>query len=978
MAINKIPNYWYFNKAPSAETDDNSREIVQNLPATENLFLESEETQQNQSDDWNFQFDVSYFFTLIPCYQNGEAKITSQAFAVIDSHLTTQPDVLESEPIPFTHETPKADVIIGNFDRVNPKDLLLYQANDTISLDDINVSSVKEYKTLWKDKTSFFTKSQTCNLLNIQGKEQIVTVLLSGTQIGLDVYYFNNGQKVEWGASSLFDHGIGFSNIVAFDISVSEVLPNKTIEVVVIVSKSQNIQHTQPTSFQTNLIKLVINVSSKTFSLAANQKLVGFTPPSYFLLTNMVNQVYQSNSLVYLSYMSAENTLTIAVFQWDSTIYKQIWKDDYQISVPRYWYSYNAPLFYKNGNIFYFVHIFQGGHSSWPFYVEIYIQQNDGTLSKSKSIPFSNSELNPVTNFWGGIYTQDSLYLLQTSHIYKGDERYNLIVLYQVDEKNNKVNLLSTTPTYLNAFGLPMIAISNYNINAQPPKLTTLTESLQAVAILDAPPIFSLIDYSNGANYPSMTYSFEQQHSSTKNVETKTERSKSDSLGAGLEFFDALKIGGDINKKIEDSSGQAHVSEFGLIKNTEITSVLQDMVVFLGITFNIYEYPIAIAGKPSGYFLFVMPASEPHLIINTGQLMFRKTSHQIGNLLSYPTMKPTDVYQVLYTNEFSINANESFISTLNYSDLQTSSSSITTTTTVSKSLSLGIEFPIVEHVAGSINAKLEDSYTVNDINISSFTIENSFTLKIQIQKLLEHDANKYFSVQPYFYIDNSNILRCSYRVDVPTGGSSAPTYWKDYYKYPDFGMVMPFHTDPFKNDSKYLISFDIETKPSNLIKDLKELDISVTVHNWSLVSGLNVAVGFYYMKEFKRNPSKDELVEIGRQTLELIRPRESQVASIKWENPYLVPVINAVPIYVVIDPDNVQTEMSRDNNFAQMNYPISSLKDGTGIRQFLSENAVDGYLGENQGDFNVEKTGDSNKREKLFCPLRNQKAGKNY
>lgn len=976
MAINKIPDYWYFNKAPSAETDDNSREIVQNLPATENLFLESEETQQNQSDDWNFQFNVGYLFTLIPYKQSSNVQITSQSFAVIDGKLTTQLDVLNSDSIPFSYyETPKMDAIIGNFDISNPKELVLYQTNGTISLDEINVSSVKEYKTLYKDKTNFFTKSQTCNLLNIQGKEQIVTVLLSETQIVLDVYYFNNGQKVEWGTSPRFDHGIDFSKIAAFNISVSEVLPNKTIEVVVIVSNAFGGIHT-------NLIRLVIDVSSKTFSLVANQKLADFIPDKGFLSSNMNHQIYQLNDFVYLSYMSANRTLTVAALQWDSTIYRQVWKDDFQMVLPDYLYIYPGSLLYKRDNVFYFVHTFENGNDKWPIYVEIYEKQTDGTLKKSKSITFYNPELNLVNNHWGGIYTQNSLILIQTSASKTGTgtgtHLVPTIVYYQVDENRNKVNLLSTIPASERAVGAPIIALSNYDIIAQPPKLTSLTENLQAVAILDAPPISSLIDYPNVEDYPSMTYSFEQQHSSTKNVETKTERSKSNSFGAGLKFFDALKIGGDINKKIEESSGQAHAREFGLIQNTEITSVLQDITVFFGITFNIYEYPITIAGKVSGYFLFVMPASKPHLIIQTGQLMFRKTSHQIGNLLSYPTLEPIDAYQMLYTNEFSINANESFISTLNYSDLQTSSSSITTTTTLSKSLSLGIEFPIVEHVAGSINAKLEDSYTVNDINISSFTIENSFTLKIQIQKLLEHDANKYFSVQPYFYIDNSNILRCSYRVDVPTGGSSAPTYWKDYYKYPDFGMVMPFHTDPFKNDSKYLISFDIETKPSNLIKDLKELDISVTVHNWSLVSGLNVAVGFYYMKEFKRNPSKDELVEIGRQTLELIRPRESQVASIKWENPYLVPVINAVPIYVVIDPDNVQTEMSRDNNFAQMNYPISSLKDGTGIRQFLSENAVDGYLGENQGDFNVEKTGDSNKREKLFCPLRNQKAGKNY
>jgi hypothetical protein len=942
LTINKIPNHWHFDRIAAPAADKDSCGQVQNLPAGENLSPGKEKARQNLSDEWNFQFDVDYFFTMIPYYQSSGAKslITSQAFAVIDDQLTTQPDVLNSDLIPYAYETPKADSVTGNFDTANPKDLVLYQANDTISLDEINVSSVKEYRTLYTDTTDFFTRSRACDLLKIPGKEQIVTVLLSGTQIGLDVYSFNNGQKAEWGTSPLFEHGIGFSNIAAFDISVSEVLPDNTVEVAAIVSKYQYHGNIAPTGFQTNLIKLVIDVASRTFSLAVNQKLAGFQTAQYFLPTNMEQHIYQSNGFVYLNYMSAENTLTIAALKWDSTAYKQVWKDDYQISLPGFWYTYQAPLLYKNGKVFYFVHVFQNGNATWPFYVEIYQQQDDGTLSKSKTISFSNSNLNPIMNFWGGIYIRDSLYLMQTTM--KNGSGANLdptLIFYQVDEANNKVNVLSVIPTSMMASGEPIMALSNYNIKAQPPRITSLTESLQAVAILDSPPVSSLIDYSNGADYPSLTYLFQQQQSSTKNVETKTDRSQSDSLGAGLKFFGA-KIGGSISKKITESSDETHVSQFKLTQNTQITSQVQDMTVFLGITFDIYEYPITIGGKPSGYFLFVVPSSEPHLIINTGQLMFRKTSHQTGNLLSYPSQEPADVQQMLYTNEFNVNADESFIFTLDYSALHTSGSSTTTTTTVNKSLSVDIEFPIIKSVAGSINAKLEGSYTDTEINISSFTIENSFELKVRIQKLLEHDANKYFSIQPYFYIDKANILRCSYRVDVPAGGSSDPTYWKDYYKYPDFGMVMPFHTDPFKIDSKYLLSFDIETKPRELVKDLKELDISATVHNWSLVSGSNVVVGFYYMKDFKKNPSKDDLIEIGRQTIGLIEPRGSEVASIKWKNPYLIQPINAIPIYVIIDPDNMIKEMSKDNNFAQMNYPITSLNTGTGIAQFLPENAA--------------------------------------
>lgn len=99
------------------------------------------------------------------------------------------------------------------------------------------------------------------------------------------------------------------------------------------------------------------------------------------------------------------------------------------------------------------------------------------------------------------------------------------------------------------------------------------------------------------------------------------------------------------------------------------------------------------------------------------------------------------------------------------------------------------------------------------------------------------------------------------------------------------------------------------------------------LHNWSLISGRKVVVGFYYMKELANNPPKSMLIEIGRQTIDVIEARKSAVASVTWKDPYLIPGINAVPIYVVIDPDNQIKEVSKDNNFAQMNYPISSLRE---------------------------------------------------
>jgi hypothetical protein len=947
LAELQIPDCWQADIAPLSENEQNVSDQIKNLP--EDKVSELPKKNADPKDPFTFQYDVAYFFTPIPCHDGSSSSIISESFAIIDDKLTIQEDVNSTDWVTHTEEIPKTDAITGSFDNSNPEDLVLYQINDKISLDEIDYSSVKKYKSLYTGNTNFYTRSQACDILKIQGKEQVVTVLLNGTQIGIEVYYFDNGKKEAWGTSSLFNHNIDYTDIRSFNISVSEVLPNNTIEVLAVITKSDPLSagYWYYYKLQTNLIKLVIDVSTKTFKLAANQVLVGpVTLTKNFILPNIEQQIYLLNGFVYLAYLSNDNTISLATLKWNGSAYTQIGKEDYAISLPLFLHDCEF-TFYKNGNTFYLMHVFHNGFSDWSFYVEIYESTDNGSLVKVNSVSCCNKETNLVGSFWNLVYVNNFLYLIETGYIWVNPQQIQPArFLYKLtenrkDKSKNIIELLNIQQDCIphrvySAYGKLILVKSKGDLKALPPKITSITECLQPIAILDAPPISSLIDYSHGTSTPSLTYSFQNQQSSTKNVETKTERSKSDKLGIGFKFF-GLKIGADIDKKITEASKDTHESKFELSQNTEIVTEVQDMTVFLGINFDIYEYPITIGGKDGGSFLFLVPSSGPVLSIDTGQDMFRKVSHQIGNTLSYPSSEPQDFQRILYTNQFSINDSESYTFSVGFKEIEKEANSITNTTTVNKSLSLGLEFPIIKQVAASIKAKLTESFKDEDIEISSFTIEDSFSMKIKISNLQAKDARKSFKMTPYFYIDNSNILRCAYSVEVSAGGSGAHSYWYEHYTNPEYGMVMPFHTESYKDDTRYLLSFDIETKPSELVENPEKLDISVTVHNWSMVSGNNVEVAFYYAKELKKNPLKADLIEIGRKTIELIKPRESTVAGITWINPYLIPIINLVPIYVIIDPDNKQQVIGRDNSFAQMNYPITSLTDVKAMETYLSE-----------------------------------------
>jgi hypothetical protein len=938
-----------------------SESIILGSKDTTNLL--EQESSQSTSNGWSFQSDIAYFLQLIPTvdtshiYEDNEDNedkmtIACQASSIIDNQLATQSDVQSFEtPYDYQHGLIPLDAITGYFDSRNSKELVLRQINNTVSVDEIVLSSLKEYNNICEWEVDFLTKSQACNILNIDGKQQIATVSLSKTEFKVEIYYFDNGEKVLWGASELFSHNIGLSTISSFNISISEMRDNGTIEISAIVSKTnRRVDESGPKGFisiplvyidiKTNLISIDVDIRSKNFSLVSNENIANFAyvpmPFTDSLQCVLQQHIYHLEGFIYLSYLSAPNTVTISARRRDKNSYIPIWHEDHKLADNSHSHSCSSnTLLYKYDTFFYFVRPFYSG--STECHVHTYQHQSNGKLDEKSSIKI-NTDDGLVIPFWGGFFLQDAFYVIKTGIIFSDFSR-NEYILYRIDEENSRVRVELVPPTgrihpslvNRKTFGEPVIALSKYAIKAHSPNISTFTECLQPIAILDAPPISSLIDYPefNGvAVHPSLSYQFKKQESSETNIEVKTERTKSDNFGIGFNAFGA-KAEETINNKITKSSNQAHGQQFQLTQDAQITSEVQDIVVFLGITFTLYEYPITVSGEPSGHFLFFVPTSEPHSIINTGQLAFRKTSHQIGNLLSYPfnSPDPEEVQEMLYTNQFSINSNESYQLTVTYRDLKVDSSSNATTviTTVNKLLSLDMEFPAIKSVASIINSAVVGNYSSSEIKITHFTIEDSFTLEIQIPKLKENDATKNFSIEPYLYIDKSNILRCSYRVDIPSGGATTPTYWKDLYKYPKFGMVMPFCIDSFKDDSKYLLSFDIKTEPSDLVSDLESLDIISTVHNWSLVAGHNIEVGFYYMRELKRNPSREELVEIGIREIESINPRSSETVSITWMKPYIIKPTNVVPIYVLIDPDNKQQVMNKDNTFAQMNYPITSL-----------------------------------------------------
>ena len=893
----------------------------------------------DSSRDWGFRFCVNYLLASIPVLHFrktddrnpvAEVRIQNRALAVIDGQLTAQSDVLASKSAPAEVGIPRADVVSGYFDIENPKQLVLKQENDIVTLDEMNLSSVNAYRTIYTEDVVGYTRSRACDLLSIEGKQQVVTVVLTDAQIGIVVYWFENGRKVEWARSSMFDHGTTGSHVFSFEVAVSPEPHNGTVEVVAIVTKSDG---GAGPSLQTNLIRAVIDVSSKGFEFSVNRSLASFEMGEDAGLGPLQQDVYQMDGFVCLNYFSATNQIRIATLRWKDGSVEEIWKEDHATVIPDYdWYGSPSGMLYRSDKTFYHVRVFQDGDfygKGLPNFLDVYESRDDGSLNKIRSIEFGNEGVQAEGCYWGAIHAQGGLYLLQVvseirdfSDLEAPKMRF---VYHRADDGKAEVERLTMTrPVSGVAMGRPIAATSLLDIQAGAPKVSSVTEGLQVVAVLDSPPVSHLIDYGDESRYPSLSYLFSKKDSTSKNVETKTDRSRSDSFSAGIKGF-GVKIGGEISKKVDESTKELHQSVFTANQETQITCRFQDITVFVGMTFDVYEYPITASGKPGGHFLFLEPTSAPHLIVNTGQLAFRKSSHQVGNLLSYPVQKPDNAKQFLYTNEFAINADETFVTTVGYSDLKTTSETTTATTTVEKSASIGVEFPIIKSVTANIGAKLKGSYSESEISVSSFTIEDAFQLKIQIEKLIRSQANKNFTIEPYFYIDDADVLRCSYRVDVPTGGSGDPSFWKEHYKYPDFGMVMPFRFEGFEDDSKYLLSFDIETCPQHLERDLKELEISATIHNWSLVSGSDVEVGFYYAEELKKKPTKEDLVEIGRQLIDVIEPRQSRVASITWKNPKLIDAINAVPIYVIVDPDGRIQEMSKDHNCAQMNYPIDSL-----------------------------------------------------
>ncbi|GHA21361.1 hypothetical protein GCM10008090_34090 [Arenicella chitinivorans] len=904
---------------------------------------------ETSSDSWKFTLPMGYIRSITETTgEFSRTSISTSAALIVDSRIT--PEEFAEERNSSTREVAnlsKVDALIGSFDTESNGLQMLSQKNTEITLAQVDLNSLSRYQELYKEHTNYYTKSAACDVLGVPRKEQIITVSVDETQFKVDIYSFSKGGKSVWGKLPVTKHNMGIAqdSICGLDISTEQNQTKDAIILVIVLSGFTN-----DGKLVTSIIRLTINIPSKQIRLNKVQCLISVQSYENVRFLGSLNpSVICLNGFVYLN-LHKFHSNNLVGYKWTGLEYIQIWDKKYPVAIANLqdwvWMTQTTML-HNIGNVIYFLYS-ENQHQC----LEIFSQKSNGTLNRDEEMRRAfESDEGDFWNYSRGTHIGEQLYIVQdcsklspssagisnvkvTKRIFKlnkDDRQFEIVDKgYKRDSKDFQI-----WPS--------AVAFSNKEISTRDPRNYTITHRLQPLAVLDAIPFSSLIDYADG-EIPTLTFTSQSSKQEKRNIVFKTSQSKSKKLETSFNSIGDIfgtKINAVVSSRFDKSTENAYTSTKEVIQSEIIEVDKQDVVLYVGINYEVYEYPVFIGDEPSGRFLFVRPSSQPMKLSELGRNLFRRASHQAGNLLSYPPREPEDIQRLLWGKEISVNPNMHRTYKIEFKDLnnETNSTSISATTTVSGSVSIGVEFPAIVSLSTEIESNLEESY--HQLELSSYTIENTFSLELNLPRLPPPDQDiKDFKIHPYFYIDQANMIRLSYAVRVPVN-KVLPTYWQQYYEHPDLGMVIPYLG--LKKSSLKLLSLDIKTE---LIEEDRKLRITSTVRNWSLKRAKNVTVRFYYSEEkiltstFDVN-NKEKLTIVGDKQIDILHPRDSQDLSIDLE--YTNEISSAletmgyIPVFVEIDPDNHIKEMSKDNNFALSVYPVTVLYRQ--FQQFLSSPA---------------------------------------
>jgi hypothetical protein len=545
--------------------------------------------------------------------------------------------------------------------------------------------------------------------------------------------------------------------------------------------------------------------------------------------------------------------------------------------------------------------------------------------------------------------------IVTVKNITGGNSTQGLIVT--VIEAIDSLETLSVIGSYLGdesddvAFHNYAIAFGNfdgYNFTIGEPTHYTVSEIVQPIVILNAPPIhfdmfdediFDLNECYNGGDC-DFEARYTKENASSIEVSTTVESdwaistglSVSGSISQGVTIEAApLGVGGSVDisvsRNYENHLLYTHGSNFSntLTNSTTVTvgvevGASEDDRIYSTVTdYDVWEYPVYHGNET-----FARNTILAFVPINVQATWFPSKSynavdyipdHEVSNILSYrpyanlndnPNLEQTIVAD--YTNDsFVLDANSDY----NWFTSSTEFSSSLADTVKQNGLDVGI---------GIGNIRFDGDYNNKKINTHETSVTEQIQLDIHLGSVDMGIGDVKYTVTPYSYWANNGALVVDYAAKPEIAPPGSPeTWWSEKYgSASDPTFILPWRLDPEKGfavseEAKREQTKDIQFKPAVPL-DGDTVDIMVRVRNFSLVPTPGpVSVSFYL-----GDPDENGIPIIGISGESSVDTDGALPAGantdvvLKWAIP---DGLTSYPrIYAVLDEDDLITEVHANNN----------------------------------------------------------------
>jgi hypothetical protein len=500
------------------------------------------------------------------------------------------------------------------------------------------------------------------------------------------------------------------------------------------------------------------------------------------------------------------------------------------------------------------------------------------------------------------------------------------------DDSFDQLRLLCSNKIHLPASKTDPLLAGNLDadIRLGKPKRYSVTDILQPLVILNAPPIhFDVFDgvsydvcksYNENEGKFIAEYIKESEQSTEVRTEINRDWSISGTLSAGFSFWGvsvSSYLTQTYGKKFSKVEGSSHTVTVGF----QIEATVDDQIYATVMDYDLWEYPVYGDGQLRGHVLVV----EPQIVKNS---WFDSKSwkgysyipnHEVGNILSYrhyPLLSdnPMLIEKVKgdygFDTSFLLSGNSSYDWYLNFQDFTESQSS--TTKEFSRDWGVSVSF-------WGAGFSMNGSYNSEDIQTQRTTVESGIYLDVHLDGVDMSMGETRYEVTPYAYWANNGALVVDYAVAPELAGPGGEdTWWDAHYGYlPDPAFILPWRYDPEKGDivseAKRYQTKDIIFKPQDP-KEGEIITIYSEVHNFSLIP----TPGLVGVKFFVGDPDSGGTLITGEGgitevfTESAIPSRGTEEVEMQWKVPE---GIGTFPrIYAVIDADHELTEIHENNN----------------------------------------------------------------